>query len=129
MTNRNGAARVAAKGGARPDSRLDFASAGRDRTGMLGRRDALPGGLPGKDANAELTTINSITDRQFHDLVRRLHCLGPRPCGEILLEFAPDLDVLIQRLERYAEIDPDLVRIADATDWIQPEDLLREVPA
>ena len=100
---------------------------------MRKSNNARAGGPPGTSAAATSSCLadseNSTKTRRFRHLVRRVWKQGPRPVGEILLEFAPDLDVLIQRLERYAEIDPDLVRIADATDWIQPEDLLREVPA
>jgi hypothetical protein len=91
-----------------------------------------PGGLPGAGASSASSCLVDSKDptktRRFRHLVRRLWKQGPRPCGEILLEFAPDLDTLIERLERYAALEA-LVRIADATDWIQPEDLLREVPA
>ena len=50
-------------------------------------------------------------------LIERLHSLGPRPTGELLLELArahgieSDID---RRLQRYAELDPGIVRALGA---------------
>jgi hypothetical protein len=53
---------------------------------------------------------------RFRRLTERLHRLGPRPVGELLLEVANGRD-LIEALEEYARLDPALVRRLDARDW------------
>jgi hypothetical protein len=97
---------------------------------------AAPGGPPGAGASITFSCLVDSEDptkiRRFRHLVRRVWKQGPRPCAEILLEFAPDLDALIERLERYAPLDPTFVRIADAGDWLEPRDVIRiarRVPA
>jgi hypothetical protein len=44
-----------------------------------------------------------------------------------LLEFAPDLATLIERLEPYAALDPGLVRFAGASDWPEFKNMIRVV--
>jgi hypothetical protein len=61
----------------------------------------------------------------FRHLVHRLWRLGPRPTGELLLDVAPDHDTLIRRLERFAGLEPALVRAAGADDWLEPRTLIR----
>jgi hypothetical protein len=59
-------------------------------------------------------------DPRFRRLTERLWRLGPRPTGELLLEIAAahglEADVL-DRLERFARIDPALVARLDSRDW------------
>lgn len=54
---------------------------------------------------------------RFLHLVNKLHALGPRPVGEILLQVAADEEALVASLERLAELDPRLVAALDARDW------------
>jgi hypothetical protein len=93
--------------------------------------NARPGRPPGASAAATSSCLvdggNSIRTLRLRHLIRRVHRLGPRPISEILLEFAPDRDVLAARLERYAALDPDLVEAARASDWIDRRNLVRRV--
>ena len=61
---------------------------------------------------------NGIRARHFRGLVRKLHCRGPRPMGELLLEVAGDHARLIARLERYAAIDEAVGAAFAADDWV-----------
>jgi hypothetical protein len=45
---------------------------------------------------------------RLRHLAERLHALGPRPLFEFLVEVAAGAD-LVDRLERYADLDPDVV--------------------
>ncbi len=58
-------------------------------------------------------------DRQFRDLVRRLHAQGPRPVGEQLLEVARDSARLLALLEDYTHRTPPEVAWLDARDWFE----------
>jgi hypothetical protein len=49
-----------------------------------------------------------IPDARLRHLAGRLHDLGPRPLYEFLREIERGAD-LLQRLERYAELDPAIV--------------------
>jgi hypothetical protein len=59
-------------------------------------------------------------DPKFRRMVTRLHRLGPRPVGELLLELIEahgiEADVLA-RLEDYATLDPAMVDRLDGRDW------------
>jgi hypothetical protein len=61
----------------------------------------------------------------FHRLVDRTWQLGPRPFGELLLEVAADHGLLLERLERFARIDPRLIEAADARNWLAPRRIVR----
>ncbi len=73
----------------------------------------------------------SHADHLFHDRVRRLHDLGPRPTGEflatIMARYPLARPFVEQRLERYAQADPQFVRWLGADDWLDDRDLIRLV--
>jgi hypothetical protein len=96
---------------------------------MHERDNAAPGGPLGADAAAMSSCLVDSEDptktRRFRHLARRVWKQGPRPFGEILLEFAPDLDALIERLERYAALEPGLVEAAGTGDWLTPATVIR----
>ena len=52
---------------------------------------------------------------RLRHLAQRLHSLGPRPIFELLKEIANGGD-LWRRLERYAELDPEIVRAIGADE-------------
>jgi hypothetical protein len=56
------------------------------------------------------------SDLRFRYLTARLHQLGPRPIGELLLEVAAGRD-LITALEEDAALDPRTMAIVGARDW------------
>ena len=59
--------------------------------------------------------------RQYHRLVERLHALGPRAVEELLREISDAHDIgpdVIDRLIRYARLNPDVVRALGA-DWLK----------
>ena len=69
-------------------------------------------------------------DLRFHRQVERLHALGPRATGELLLEIAECLGCrtfVDQRLETFARLDPEVIRelVGDAF----PRPPLHEVPS
>jgi hypothetical protein len=66
-------------------------------------------------------------DILFRRLVRHVCRLGPRVVGEILLRLVPDRAALLRELQRYVRFDPASIRYIGAADWIEPQDLLREV--
>jgi hypothetical protein len=53
---------------------------------------------------------------RFHPLTERLHQLGPRPLGELLIEVAAGGD-LLDTLERYARRSRKFVRHVGPRDW------------
>jgi hypothetical protein len=55
---------------------------------------------------------------RFRHLVRRVHNLGPRPVGELLLEVADDQDLLLELLEDYARFSPAQIAALGADDWL-----------
>jgi hypothetical protein len=55
--------------------------------------------------------------QRFHRLTERLHHLGPRPVGELLLEVAGGRD-LIEALEDYAQLGPVAVARLGGRDWL-----------
>jgi hypothetical protein len=57
---------------------------------------------------------------RFKHLVAKLHALGPRPVGELLLQIAADEEALVASLECLTEFDPRLVAALDARDWPHP---------
>jgi hypothetical protein len=58
-------------------------------------------------------------NQRFRRLLERLHQLGPRPVGELLLEVANGRD-LIEALEEYARLDPAVVEALGVRDWPTP---------
>ena len=63
-------------------------------------------------------------ETRFSSLVKRVHELGPRPTGELLLEMIGkdaglQADALLL-LERYAALDPAMVRALDGDDFTPP---------
>jgi hypothetical protein len=56
---------------------------------------------------------NAIADRQFRHAVERLHRLRPRPLYELLLQLGADQLIraeIKRRVERYAALDPEILR-------------------
>jgi hypothetical protein len=49
-------------------------------------------------------------------LTERLHALGPRPVGELLIEVAAGRD-LLDALEEYSRLEPRTVAVIGARDW------------
>ena len=73
-----------------------------------------------------------MNDRAFRDQVRHLHACGPRPLGELLSEILANTcpqcrDLTQERLERYAEMDPKVLRWLGADDWLEPAAVIRLV--
>ena len=72
-----------------------------------------------------------LLDVRYHMLVTRLHTLGPRPCGELLLEVIGGnerlRDDVFALLERYARLTPEQVRAVGAD--VFPPVPLHAVPA
>jgi hypothetical protein len=73
----------------------------------------------------------SAPDRVFREQVRHLHRLGPRPLGELLGEVLATCPgcrgLVLERLDRYADLDPDLVAWFGAAAWLEPRLVLRAV--
>ena len=62
-----------------------------------------------------LATMRPPSLARLRRLAERLHSLGPRPTFELLKEIANGGD-LWRRLERYAELDPEIVRTLGADE-------------
>ena len=60
-----------------------------------------------------ISSLRSIPLVRLQYLAGRLHALGPRPTYELLRELAAGAD-LLNRLEVYARLDPDMVRALGA---------------
>ena len=63
-------------------------------------------------------------ETRFSSLFKRVHELGPRPTGELLLEMIGkdaglQADALLL-LERYAALDPAMVRALGGDDFVPP---------
>src|SRR4051794_18290447 len=61
--------------------------------------------------------IDPHMERRFRRLVRRVHALGPRALGELLLKASDDRHRLLQLLERFAGIDLSLLLALAGYDW------------
>lgn len=64
-----------------------------------------------------------VDDLKFHHQVERLHRLGPRASGELLLEIAECLGTrtfIDRRLKAYAALDPDVVKELGANEFPRP---------
>ena len=72
-----------------------------------------------------------LVDVRYHMLVTRLHALGPRPCGELLLEVIGSderlRDDVFALLERYTRLTPAEVQAVGAD--VFPPAPLHAVPA
>jgi len=69
-------------------------------------------------------TARSIEKGRLRHLAARIHALGPRPLFELFSELAAGAD-LVPRLERYAVLDPQVVRFLGGSDMPPP---VRPVP-
>jgi hypothetical protein len=71
------------------------------------------------------------TTRHYRAQIRRLHALGPRPVGELLVEIvaaAPEAaPVLAERLEVYGRMAPNIVAWFGGNDWLDQRDVIRAV--
>jgi hypothetical protein len=90
-----------------------------------------PGEDPPKRKGAHLPerapiSSNSVAESirsnpRFQSLVEHLHRLGPRAVGEFLIELTiehhPDL---LERLERYRRIEPDVLKVLGADQIPKP---------
>lgn len=78
-----------------------------------------------------VTLDDPATRLRFQRLAGRLHELGPRPVGEFIAELVETLPVsageVIDRLERYGQLDPATVRALGADRF--PPVPLRSVAA
>lgn len=86
-------------------------------------RSLQPGGSPAAEAIAGL---------EFREQVKRVHALGARALGELLAELGTEKSIMPaihEKLERYATIDPQALRIAGG-DKFPPTPLheVRRVP-
>jgi hypothetical protein len=75
----------------------------------------------GEDLAADTATPASNSQAlraclRFRHLTERLHALGPRPVGELLIEVAAGRD-LLDALEEHSWLDPELVARLDARCW------------
>ena len=64
-----------------------------------------------------------VDDLRFHRQVERLHALGLRATGELLLEIAECIGCrtfIDQRLEAYAALDPETVRAVAGDQFPRP---------
>jgi hypothetical protein len=86
---------------------------------MSGKDQPRPGRGGAADAIGKFSAVETTPaaaspqalrgDARFRRLVRHLHRLGPRPVGELLLEFADAYGIegdILARLEKLAELDP-----------------------
>ena len=73
----------------------------------------------------------SAPDRVFREQVRHLHRLGPRPVGEILAEVLAACPtcrgLVLERLDRFGEMDPHHIDLLGAADWLDQRQLVRAV--
>ena len=60
------------------------------------------------------------SDLRFRRRVEHLHALGPQAVGRFLAEIGAERSIrtlIDQKLDRYAELQPETVAELDATDW------------
>jgi hypothetical protein len=96
--------------------------------------DPVPSGPAELDDERKLARRrpDNHADRLFHERARRLHKLGPRATGELINEIlagaCPAGRALVrEKLERYGELDPTIVRLLGGADWIDQADVIRAV--
>jgi hypothetical protein len=94
---------------------------------------ARPGWHPGTGASSTQSWLidgrDTTPDRERRQQARAIHALGPRPFDEMLREIERDPTNMRRIVRRYAELDPATVAALGGRDWVEPCDLLREVPA
>ncbi len=64
-----------------------------------------------------------VADIKFRRHVQQVHRLGDRVFGELLAELGAERGiqtVIDQKLERYAELDPDALDVTSGDDFWQP---------
>ncbi len=69
--------------------------------------------LPVAGAPGYPSLDNLTAGLRFERLIERVHALGPRPLGELLIEIASHTgqsSFIAHRLEEYARLDPEIVR-------------------
>ena len=70
-----------------------------------------------------------VADLRFHREAEKLHALGPRAVGELLMEIGEQRGIrtfIDQRLRAYAALDPEVARELDGAEFPRPP--LYEVP-
>jgi hypothetical protein len=94
---------------------------------------ARPGESPGTGASSTSSCLvdshHLTSDHGFRQQVRRVYALGPRSLGELLLEVERDPMGMRRHVRRYAELDPAFVEAVGGWDWLEPQHLVRKVPA
>ena len=98
--------------------------------GVAGREPPRTGGT--EDARLVAPSLGQRHSVEFRRRVRRIHAAGPRPLGELLLELIVGTcpacrRLVLDRVERYGELDPNLARWLGADDWLADRDLIRLV--
>lgn len=78
------------------------------RLQVCGWRPPGPGELAAQAARAQ-----GLNDPRFRRVVERIHTLGPRPLGELLIEVKADRDTL----ERYAVLSIDTLTALGGDRW------------
>jgi hypothetical protein len=75
--------------------------------------------------------VFDASESLFHHRVRHLHRLGPWHIGEVLAEivarFPQAEPVIADRLANYGDMDPDVVALVGANDWLDQRQLVRAV--
>ncbi len=64
-----------------------------------------------------------VTNLRFHREAEKLHALGPRPYGELLMEIGEQFKCrtfIDRRLRAYAALDPEVVRELDGDRFPRP---------
>ncbi len=64
-----------------------------------------------------------VADLRFHREAEKLHTLGARPYGELLLEIGEQFGIrtfIEQRLREYAAIPPETLRELDGNEFPRP---------
>jgi hypothetical protein len=64
-----------------------------------------------------------VGDLRLHRQVERVHALGPRATGELLVEIGEQRSCrtfIDQRLEGYADLDPETVKALDGDKFPRP---------
>ena len=64
-----------------------------------------------------------VADLRFHRKVEKVHALGPRPYGELLMEIGEQRGCrtfIDQRLKAYAELDPKIIKALGADKFPRP---------
>ena len=84
---------------------------------------APPRSLSGAARPVGEITDDLVANLRFHRQAEKLHALGPRPYGELLVEIGEQLKCrtfIEQRLRAYAALDPEVVRKLDGDRFPRP---------